>query len=494
MTPSKYQQNVLEFITKGRGHGIVEAVAGSGKTTLLSLAAHAIKSMGMAVCFNKHAATHLASKLQGTSMRTGTVHSLGLQCLRENFGSVDVNNTKYLDEIKGFCEARKSTYENISTKQISKCFDLVRLNSLEPTISNLEGLIQEHLPRSTLLTAKVLQPLLQHLSNFGKVYYRNVDFTDMIWLPTELRLHCSKYSWLLVDEAQDISLAQFKLIQTMLRKQGRILFVGDRRQAIYHFAGANAESFETIQQELKATILPLSVCYRCPTKVLDLARRYCPQLENAPNAKEGEIVRIKESELDQHVQEGDLVLGRITADLVRLCYTVISKNISAVVKGRDIGQALIQLLDSVCQTERTMDLATFFRNLRDWKIQECLKLQAISNENTRDRLQQVIVDQVLCLEAVALIGGNRTLPDMVNSIETLFSDHRASVTFSTIHRAKGLEEPRVFVLWPLPVRNDLTDVQAQQEENLAYVALTRASEKLFLVAPERTIAKTPQSI
>ncbi|KJH69405.1 3'-5' exonuclease [Aliterella atlantica] len=69
-------------------------------------------------------------------------------------------------------------------------------------------------------------------------------------------------------------------------------------------------------------------------------------------------------------------------------------------------------------------------------------------------------------------------------IEELFSDTRSSVILSTVHRAKGLEEKRVFILRPdlLPLRwNGQQDWELEQEYNLCYVAFTRAKEALCFI-------------
>ena len=66
----------------------------------------------------------------------------------------------------------------------------------------------------------------------------------------------------------------------------------------------------------------------------------------------------------------------------------------------------------------------------------------------------------------------------------MFDDsRRAPVELSTIHRAKGLEKPRVFILDAerLPRERGGRGGQARQEENLSYVAITRAAEELIFV-------------
>ena len=77
-----------------------------------------------------------------------------------------------------------------------------------------------------------------------------------------------------------------------------------------------------------------------------------------------------------------------------------------------------------------------------------------------------------------------SVDELCNYVSELFSDEQATIWLSTIHRAKGLEADRVFLLeantlprtWPRQ-----RPVARQQERNLLYVALTRARNELYLV-------------
>lgn len=482
LQPSVYQQQVLNFVQYGRGHGIVEAVAGSGKTTMLSMVANSLKSSGIAVCFNKHASTHLQEKLFDTQIQALTFHSLGYRCLRDNLGELQVDNNKYVNESE-FFQKRNFGKVSVNAKVVTRIFNLLRLNCLKPTTENIQDLVLEHFQNNieVLENLQELAFICEHLWEFGQLTRKCIDFTDMIWLPVELNLQGKQYPWVLVDEGQDTSNAQFALIKRSVRKSGRILFVGDRRQAIYHFAGANAQSFQNIQNQLEATLLPLSVCYRCPKKIIDFAKNYCPQIEAAPDAIEGEIRRISVESLLEQVQEGDLILSRLTAPVVSLCYKLIANKISAAVKGRSIGEGLIALINKLTGKNPDEPVELLFRNLQHWRSEEERKIQAIPDESVQDRMREIRNDQYQCLVAVFENSQAQKAADLIASIEDLFSDDRVSVLLSTIHRAKGLEESRVFVLWPLSRWSGVSETQAEQERNLAYVAITRASKQLFLV-------------
>ena len=76
----------------------------------------------------------------------------------------------------------------------------------------------------------------------------------------------------------------------------------------------------------------------------------------------------------------------------------------------------------------------------------------------------------------------------IEKIKDFISAEHNSIRLSSIHRAKGLEENRVFIIDydRLPFqRLDQKDWEKTQELNLKYVAVTRAKEELYLVESEK---------
>jgi len=72
---------------------------------------------------------------------------------------------------------------------------------------------------------------------------------------------------------------------------------------------------------------------------------------------------------------------------------------------------------------------------------------------------------------------------LINKIETIFSDSEAAVTFSTVHRAKGLEADSIYILKPslIPSPYAKTEKQLKQERNLGYISVTRSKDILTFV-------------
>jgi superfamily I DNA/RNA helicase len=93
---------------------------------------------------------------------------------------------------------------------------------------------------------------------------------------------------------------------------------------------------------------------------------------------------------------------------------------------------------------------------------------------TRDERLEA-ADRIDALDA--LCDGLTTTAELLARLESLFSDDQTTrrLMFSSVHRAKGLESDRVFVLI------DTFRGGSVEEENLWYVAVTRSKRHLFLV-------------
>ena len=307
-----------------------------------------------------------------------------------------------------------------------------------------------------------------------------IDYDDMLYLPYAWGLQPRKADFVFVDEAQDLSPAQLDLVLKLRSPGGRMLFVGDENQAIFGFAGASSDSIKQIIERTGATVLPLSICYRCPSKHIKLAKTIVSAIEAREGAPEGIIAEVKEDKLHEIIQEGDLIISRCTAPIVKMCIELISKRIPARVRGRDIGKSLTTIVKDVAKHPdfNYDDFAIFLKDYAESKI---AKLQQKKNaqsqiESFSDRIRGIEV----CYEAF----NANSVDELCAEIEALFSDGRASAMLSTVHRAKGLENDRVFILESdkLPLRwQGQQEWELNQEFNLRYVALTRAKSALYFV-------------
>lgn len=507
--PSSYQAGVFSWIENGRGHAVVEAVAGSGKTTTIVSAAKLISGQGLFVAFNKSIATLLGEKLEGTQMQAKTVHSHGFGTIRFALRGqrVKVDTRKYMDMIdriadqafqgdvdgiKLSCDAMDEILrDGFPKSQASRLLDLARLNLLSTSsrdfAAQLDELAYHHAIDISDELLDVVVMCVRRCMESGRLTPNLVDYTDMVWLPVANDYRPYQFSWIFVDECQDISKAHLLLIRKSLRRGGRMLMVGDRRQCIYGFAGAGSESFQSIIDTMNAEVLPLSICYRCPKSVVNEARKFCPQIEASESAPDGSVREMQNGREADEVREGDMVLCRVNAPLVSMCFSLIAQGVPAAVRGRNIGEGLARVVNVI--SKRIARSGADFRNsfspaLSDWSDAERAKAQRRYKDQDRaDERCQAIEDQAECIRVVFARTEAKSGDDLVSAIDDLFSDDRTSVILSSIHKAKGLEAPRVFILEPERLERPRASRgwMLEQERNLFYVALTRAMSDVVFI-------------
>jgi DNA helicase-2/ATP-dependent DNA helicase PcrA len=480
---SPYQQAIFDWAEKGQGHAVVEAVAGSGKTTtLVQLMRRLQEGKDVLFCaFNKHIATELSNRIP-RGMQAATLHSIGWAGIRnwnpnvmlnpDKLGIIVQQNLETLEfpELKDKMRSDK-TFEKmmaVARSALERIVSLVKSTMTNPAdkaaVAQLVSTYQIEINGGFDLLFPRIEAILNDCKNDANV----VDYDDMIWFPLVHPIPLRQYDWVLVDESQDLNRAQQELVHLLLRKNSRAVFVGDRRQAIYGFRGADTESMARLERRYNAKVLPLSVCYRCPTLHIEQAKEIVPQIEASPSAQRGLLTECFIDELSGRVEKGDLAVCRYNAPLVSPVMELIKNRIKAVIRGRDIGAGLLTLLKRLGAN----GISDLRLKLEDYVAKEIVKLA--KKGRSVDQIQDK-ADTILALSA-----GCQTIAELVSVITEVFSDSTEAVVFSSIHKAKGLEADRVFFLLPdrCISKKAVTQQQQEQERNLKYVALTRAKTEL----------------
>lgn len=473
--PSHYQVAIFDFVKDGNGHGVVKALAGSGKTTTIVRALEFTpKDSDVAFCaFNKHIASELQSRAP-SHVHVSTLHSLGYANIRAQFGNVQVDDKK-AQQI--FDEAYEYNWD---------------MRAIRPAILRLVGLCKGTMSRPDTDSVELLQDRysietngMSHsivVSAVDRVFHESIeqtsviDYEDMIYFCASGIVPCKQFDYLFVDEAQDLNKAQIAMVLRSTR--GRAVCVGDEHQSIYGFRGADIEAMPNIIDGLGAVTMPLSVSYRCPLRVVELARSIVPELEAREGAPDGTIENISNEQFLSRVAQNDMVLCRTNAPLVEPCFALIRRGIKATIRGRDIGIGLLNLMSRVSKKSRETSLHGFLFALNQYSYSECGKLVAAGKTERASSIR----DQVETILAVA--DGCDTVQQIRDRIASIFSDDKAAVTLSSVHRAKGLESDRVFVLRPdlMPHRMATQPWQIVQERNLMYVCYTRSKSELYFVS------------
>lgn len=199
-------------------------------------------------------------------------------------------------------------------------------------------------------------------------------------------------------------------------------------------------------------------------------------ITHAPNAVEGKVAALP-SFTAATFTRGSAILCRNSAPLVSLAYGLIARDVPCIILGRDIGEKLVSLVKKMMAT----NIPDLLARLDNWRERETsLAMQRGADPSTIEDQHAAIVVIVQSQDENA-----RTIADLCARISLLFSDEnvKSKVVLSTIHKAKGEEWDKVFLLdWGLiPSKYATQTWQKRQERNLQYVAITRTKNELYYI-------------
>ena len=502
---NEYQQAVLDFVRHGSGHGVVEATAGSGKTTTLVMVARLLVDELMEedrraafLAFNRSTADELRARLP-PRVEAVTLHSLGRQVLaRARPSGVELEDAKYLRLAKELLAGRQlgesgggaGSHDRLAA-YLANLFGFARLELTE--LADQDALasvrrryaIEPPLPEGELPGLDALVPLLAEVGEQTE----SVDYTDMIYLTLRLRLEVPRFAFICVDEAQDLSRMALGLVQRLIGAGARALFVGDPHQAIYAFAGADARSLKRIGEVTAATRLPLSVSFRCPTRHVVLARRFSPDMRPAPGAATGEVRLVARERLPKLVRPGDLVMARTNAPLPELAIRLAGTGSAVRILGHDLVEDATKLAATLLSTpprERAEQLVEASADAERRRIErEHLTSDELPGELERSGHAHAVL--LLALQQLRRAGRQPTPESVGEEVERRFAPAGEHVLLSTVHKAKGREAERTFLLLPETLGVGASGPEAGDdaaEANVLFVALTRAKRLLVLVEAE----------
>jgi DNA helicase-2/ATP-dependent DNA helicase PcrA len=312
-----------------------------------------------------------------------------------------------------------------------------------------------------------------------------IDFDDMLYLALLKNVHFDKWNYIMLDEAQDTNGVQRELLKRMLAlpPNGRLIAVGDSYQSIYGFRGASAEAMEELADDFTCESFPLSVSYRCAQEVVLETNREIPgSIDAHPTAPIGSVEKLNDYDLE-NFDSTSAILCRVTAPLVTLAFGFIKRNTGVRILGREIGAGLVALVKKM----NTRDVDVLSDKLRNWRAREVGKALNRGHESAA----AAIDDKYSCLMVFIdqLNEDERTVDELIRRIESLFSDNnRGLLTLCSVHKAKGLEWPTVFILDRdeyMPSKWAKQEWQRKQETNLIYVAITRAKLHLRYIKSDK---------
>lgn len=480
-SPSPYQQNVFNFIKNGRGNAIVEAVAGSGKTTTIiqSLSFMPRGKSVLFLAFNKSVVNELKTKVP-RHVEVATYHSVGFRAVRFALRGrrININNDKIFNIIKSINFKDKQEF-GIYAGAIKQLVSLAKSYGfgILDSCPAMDEIAEHHDLFSRYpedLNFETLKKHVIYVIAKARKQTSEIDFDDMIYMPMVLNASFKRYDYVFIDEAQDTSHVQRFLLSKMLKYNGRLVAVGDSSQAIYGFRGADSNSMNAIKEDFNATSLPLSISYRCAKAIVTKAQTVNNQILPFEKNPEGEV-RFQADYKPSDFSNKDAILCRNTAPLINMAFSLIRNGISPNVLGRDIGKGLVSL---VTKWKRINTIDNLVEKL-DSTYQTAVN-KAANDESKVAALSDQIATIKIFIEQCP---DNRvsTLVSIINNFFSETPDNR--ITLCTVHKSKGLEWHKVFLLDPDKFQPSWVrmDWQRVQEQNIEYVAITRAIEQLVYI-------------
>lgn len=477
---SEYQKAVFEHIERSPRHLVVEAKPGSGKTTTSVEGVNRIapEKRVLMCAFNKKIQEQLEARVRsGITVRT--FNSLGYNAVLRARGRVGINADRQRDLVRAVLPDRRI----VGTAAYADVLKIVEMAMarLAETDEDFHYIMSEYdcYPASPAHTEHYIAWAREVLRR-SLMISPEISFNDQIYIAAKEKLSGAKYDYVFVDEAQDCNPAQLWLVENSLAPGGKLIAVGDRRQAIYAWRGADHHVMSDITAKFEADVLPLSITYRCPKSVVRLVNHIVPDLEAAPDAQIGTVQIATEKQFLEGVASGDIVISRTNAAIARYSMRLMLQGTRCVVLGKDLSKGLLKLLDKGGH----VSTSELFRELATYETQESERLIAAKKESKVEELR----DRIDALKDLS--EGLQSVPELRKRIEALFGDNANpnAVTFSTVHKAKGLEYKRVWMF------ETTFNVNSLEGENLYYVAATRAIEALYLVQIPRRDNKPPRSI
>lgn len=504
-----------------RGPVCVIAGAGTGKTRAITHRIAYASAIGvmdpqrvLAITFTARAAGEMRSRLRllgfpGVTART--IHSAALKQLLYFWPGVFGGQTPEL-------LTSKSPFVNSAVERAGIKLPANSREALRDISTEIEWAKVNQIAPEDLLDSQRKVRGRVGLDEIAKIYSayeslkkqeRTLDFEDLLLLTTAMienepqvreRIH-DQYRYFTIDEYQDISPIQQRLINAWLGSRDDICVVGDPAQTIYSFAGASPTYLLSFTNRFpNAEVIQLSTGYRSTPEILFTANALLRSSnlghELAPVNEHG-----ARPELTEYKTEGQESVG-VTNKITELISSGESPEGIAVLARTNSQLATMEksfkaagLPYQIRSNDRFFDrpeIREFLRDIRQASVipnpdsNWLAELKGIA----QPYLKGDAMDGIGALIHLAreLDGDDRftpkTLRNFLQEVEDRAQQNNPPqlpvTTLATLHAAKGLEWERVFVIGISEGVLPYPDTPEDEELRLFYVGITRARKHLHL--------------
>jgi DNA helicase-2/ATP-dependent DNA helicase PcrA len=494
----------------------VIAGAGSGKTGVLTrrvayrcLTESADASHVAVLTFTRQAATELRRRLRALGLRdtiiAGTFHSVALALLRQRWDEQSKSHPVVVSDRRRLIGEVIGPKRTANINDLSSDIDWARSRNI--TADRYASAIQSSGRRSSAPVADVAKVMsdVQMLKRKRGV----IDLDDLLSLTIEAMRDDSNFAnivhWkirhLFVDEAQDLNPLQLAVLDQWRTGRDDLTLVGDPSQSIYGFNGADPSVLTALEQRFPGIeVIRLSANYRCTPQVVQAGLRALshlpadpPQLfstrpDGAPvqiygfddeKAEANGVAQIIESWRTPTSRWRDFaILARTNAQLAPLRDALTAHNIPTRIVGSVAADPVQRATREVGDLPSSIRIATWSRDAR-------APLAEDSSETEEDLVARRRVADAVD-EFLAEGGGDgRTFLAWVRTNRPFENErYQDSVELLTFHGAKGREWDNVVLAGCeqglIPHSSAKTPTETAEEIRLAYVAMTRAADRLAI--------------
>lgn len=523
-----------EVAANVNGPMAVLAGAGTGKTRAITYRiAYAVRSDQhdprniLAVTFTAKAASEMRSRLRDLgvgNVQARTFHSAALSQLRYFWpnaigGFVPEIRESKMPLVSQAAASLGMAVDRISVRDLAAEIEWSKVSLIAPDeyVKRAEAEGRPHVADYSHAEIASLIKAYEEVKAERAV----IDFEDVIIIligimrdrPDIANRIRQQYKHFVVDEYQDVSPMQHRLLQLWLGDRRDLCVVGDVSQTIYSFTGASARYLEDFTKDYpRARTVKLNRDYRSTPQIVELANAMIEPIRSPASV---ELVSAMKSgrpvHFDEYADDADEaanVAGKILSlreSGMPLSEIAILYRINAQSVEFETALAQAGIAFEVKESERFFNR----REVRDAMV----ALRAVARGPQRDDLPEMVEDTLRVMgwrpeapEAGAAKERWEALRAILKLAQDVWDKRKASisefvaeleeraelgnepttnaVTLSSLHAAKGLEWSAVFLVGMseglMPISHAKTSDDLAEERRLLYVGITRAREDLFL--------------
>lgn len=572
------QNRAANFID---GPCLVLAVPGAGKTTMLLERVKILSKITspnkiLTLTFSRTQAIDMNNRYTGDDTNIMTIHAFCYLIIR-NYLKKFHRELRLLESTDTYnkYDLVKRIYQDINNKKPSR-EDI--LNFFTETSYMKNAMLDESYLKKVRI--KNIEKVYQTYENFKKIN-NYIDFDDMQILalklleenPRLLKSIHQKYEYFQLDEGQDTSLLQFKILKEIVNLNNNFMVVADDDQSIYSFRAADPEYLLNFTAYYpRAEIIIMNENHRSSKNISTLAGnfikenkfRYEKEIISKKDMGDKIIIKTLHDSYDQYNfirknidnDKTNAILFRNNISAINLVSFLLEDGIDFSINDDFLDFFKSQIIDDIfdiIKFSEDFNNVSAFENIY-YKIKTFIKKTEIEKLNTKPLNQDVFdffynfidydrknslydiekklkhlrnlplsrkisyIYKYMGYKEYASLKANKFAEEVINKdlfIESLINFtqdletiedfdkkvlslkkkikmiNKSSIILQTIHRSKGLEYDKVFVVdlnkneFPIidyekdPIKN------LEEERRIFYVAMTRAKENLYILATKK---------